>query len=63
MPTKVLTDPQELDRALATGLQAVSNGFTFDPQTGPFPEAYQVSIMPLKKYILILYINTAGQNI
>ena len=29
MPTKLLTDPQGLNQALQSGLQAV-NGFTFD---------------------------------
>ena len=43
VPTKVLTDPTELDRALSSGIQAV-NGFTFDPSTGTFPEAYQVQL-------------------
>ena len=50
VPTKVLTDPTELDRALSSGIQAV-NGFTFDPSTGTFPEAYQVQLkQAISKY-------------
>ena len=41
VPTKVLTDPQELDRALTSGFQT-ANGFAFDPASGIVPEAYQV---------------------
>ena len=59
MPTKLLTDPQGLNQALQSGLQAV-NGFTFDAASSAaaaasasavataangvaYPEAYQVT--------------------
>ena len=52
VPTKILTDPEELDRALQSGIQqqaaaAAVNGFAFDPANGgggggAFPEGYQV---------------------
>ena len=52
VPTKVLTDPTELERILQSGLQAsigqyqgnaASNGYSFDPSTGFGTEGYQVS--------------------
>ena len=55
MPTKVLTDPQGLNQALQSGIQAV-NGFAFDAASAAaaaaaaaaangvaYPEAYQVT--------------------
>ena len=51
VPTKVLTDPTELERILQSGLQsaaghyqgnAASNGYQFDPATGFGTEGYQV---------------------
>ena len=46
MPSKVLTDPQGLNQALQSGIQAV-NGFAFDAAAAAngaaYPEAYQVS--------------------
>ena len=51
VPTKVLTDPQGLDQALQSGLQAVNGGYNFEAAqaaaaagNGPsYPEAYQVN--------------------
>ena len=51
VPTKVLTDPTELERILQSGLQtapgqyqgnAASNGYSFDPSAGFGTEGYQV---------------------
>ena len=54
VPTKVLTDPTELERILQSGLQAAagqyqgnaaSNGYSFDPSSGFGTEGYQVSTL------------------
>ena len=51
VPTKVLTDPTELERILQSGLQttpgqyqgnAASNGYSFDPPSGFGTEGYPV---------------------
>ena len=46
VPTKVLTDPQGLEQALNSGLQAVNGGYNnFEAGSNgppPYPEAYQV---------------------
>ena len=51
VPTKVLTDPTELERILQSGLQAAAgnyqgnaaaNGYPFDPAAGFGTEGYQV---------------------
>ena len=54
VPTKVLTDPQGLDQALQSGLQAVGNGgYNLEAAQAAaaagnepsYPEAYQVNIL------------------
>lgn len=46
VPTNVLTNPEELERALQSGIQAQAvNGYAFDPGNGggagAYPEPYQ----------------------
>ena len=52
VPTKVLTDPQGLDQALQSGIQAVNNGGYNNFEAGSngppsYPEAYQVRKLEL----------------
>ena len=65
VPTKVLTDPAELERIMQSGLQAASgmhsghasaNGYSFDPPSAFGAENYQVNITKndLKYFNIIL---------